>query len=206
MEYTYISHLHTFIILNISRQLQQQPFHFKDERVIEPFFIINGFWKLLDSETRDHHCRTSIGLQRSSPKYFNQNLRRISESYFNGTFEIPQHQKMLIDIEKKTRGRSNINDVILKLLTKSSESYCAKSFVQSLNAYIHSPIQRKAARKKIENDEAEKAFVELMKKNEFYFFVQKVTFDDLNRWPQMSIVSLPYFFFFNFHNNKFQQN
>lgn len=143
--YIYISP--TYIILNISRQLQQQPFNFKDERVIEPFFIINGFWKLLDSDTKDHNCRTSIGLQRSSPKYFNQHLRRISDSYFDGTFEIPQHQKMLIDIEKKTRGRSNINDVVLNLLTKSSESNHAKSFVSCLNAYIHPSKEKQQERR-----------------------------------------------------------
>lgn len=73
------------MMLNISRHLEQHPFYFDNKRVAEPFFIVNGFWKLLNTTTKDHHRRSSIGLQRSSPKYFNQNLRRAAENYFAGT-------------------------------------------------------------------------------------------------------------------------
>lgn len=171
-------------------------YSFEDKRLIEPFFVINGFWKLLDSETRDHYRRTSVGLQRSSPKYYNQHLRQASDCYFKGTFDVPQYQKMLIDIEKKTRGRLNLNDVSKSVLKNGNDAYYAKSFFSCLNAYIHSPIQTKKQRKEFEDENVQKAFENLMKRAEVHFFVQKVDFEELGRWPQISLVSSSYFSIF----------
>lgn len=125
-----------------------------------------------------------------------KNLRRVSENFFGGTFETLQHQQMLVEIEEETRGRLNINDVVNNL--SKNDSYYTKSFISCLSAYNHSPIQTKKPRQKIPNDDAEKALVELMKRADIHFFVRKVNFEKLKRWPQISIKSLPYFSFFHF--------
>lgn len=171
-----------------SSHLQQNAFYYKSNRIEEPFYILNGFWKLSDSDCRDHHQRSSIGLQRSSPKYFNQNLRNVTESYFNGTFNNSNHLAFLMQVEKETRDSSSIEGVMQPHL-KGKLAYYAKSFIGCLHAYIHSPIQTETPRKPIENKDAQTAFENLLKRMDIQFFIQKVNFEELGHWPQVAIVS-----------------
>lgn len=155
----------------------------------EPFFILNGFWNINDSDCNDHHKRSCIGLQRSSPNYMNPNMKSMAQCYFNGTFTNSEHIKMLIELEKLTRSGSTIENV-LHLCVKTSKSYHAKSFYGCIHAYLHSYIQTRKARKTIENDEAESSFKMLQNQMNIHFFVQKVNFDDLEKWPKTAIVSI----------------
>lgn len=151
---------------------------------------MNGFWnsEIFQSDCRDFHKRSCIGLQRSSPKYFNPHLKNMADCYFNGTFSNPKHIEMLIEIEKESRERLTIEDV-LKRYKSTSKAYYATDFNGCLNAYLHSPIQRQKERTPIYEKEAHLAFKALQNRMKPKFFVQKVNFDELKRWPKSSIVS-----------------
>lgn len=181
--------LNNLLMANIFRRLQENPLFHDGTRVTEPFFIVNGFWRLMDSDSKDHYERSSVGLQRSSPRYFNQNLRRVSECYFGGTFKNPILHEMIITIEKKTRNQRDTIENVINGFPKD-KSYYAKSFLSCLNAYLHSPIQTKKPREPIHNAEAENALRNLVPRMAIFLFVQKVEFDKLGKWPKIAIVSL----------------
>lgn len=99
---------------------------------------------------------------------------------------------MLIEVEKETRGHSTIEDIMKEY--NKSKAYYTKSFDASLNAYLHSCVQTKKYRMPINNKEAESAFKELRKRLKPKFFVQKVNFDEMKKWPKTAIVSIFFIF------------
>lgn len=177
------------------RNLQEHPFTYDSNTITEPFFIVNGFWNLPGVKCKYHHIRSSVGFQRSSPRYFYQNLRKVSESYFQGTFSDPNMRRLLTAIERESVKGLEIEDIVERHLRKD---YYTQFLLSCLHAYIHSPIQTKGARIPIGDEASEIAFRNIANKLKIQFFVQKVDFNVLNRWPRTAIVSC----FFIYRNYK----
>lgn len=186
----------------IFRQLQVHPFVDNSyTRICEPFFVVNGFWELRTKQ----HClkmgqrRSALGLQRSSPKYADVELRRIAHCYFTGRFDDRNMQAILIDINvatmhMRTVSSNAIDKISQKLFCSSRKLRYTKSFMDCLHAYIHSPIQTQQARIPMDSIAAESAFRNFARKIKIRFFVQRVqSFDQLHRWPKSAIVSVCFF-------------
>lgn len=113
-------------------------------------------------------------------------MKKIAENYFNGSFADQKHHEMLIIAERKI-DQKTIEEIAKELSIENA--YYGNNFLDCIHAYIHSPIQTKNKRKPIENKLAESAFQNIIKRMNIYFFIQKVDFDKLKRWPNSSIVS-----------------
>lgn len=140
-----------------------------------------------DSKKNDHYMRTSLGFQLSSPKYFDPILNTVAGCYFDGVFPEFLHG-ILVEISNSLDTSTEPIETMISERLMGEGAKTRRRFLSSLYAYIHSGIQ--TTRMKIANPGVEQAFRKVCKKLPIQFFVRKVDYAKLNRWPNLSIVCI----------------
>lgn len=162
-----------------------------DHIVNDTFFLVTPYWRdkwLRQVDGDEYTKRTVIGFMRSSPKYITQQVKYMSDAYFNGILS-KNLSSELIALEAITD--NEITSLSYNLLHINGTISCAKinyrtSLLGAIMSYVRSPLQTRKQRVPLEDEAQKAAFDSLLQRMPLHWYVQKC---NILR-PRRSIVSV----------------